>query len=100
MKIGRMVREWLIDFMCSGPVIKIVVQGVHAIDMVRKLVGHTVPAMAEMGTIRGDFSVDSPAAANRDRRAIANLIHASGTITEATNELFLWFSKKDIHPRE
>jgi len=63
-KIGEMVRSWLIDFMTSGPLVKMIVKGVHAIDMVRKLCGNTMPALAEMGTIRGDFSVDSAAAAN------------------------------------
>ena len=58
-KIGKMVRSWLLDFMCSGPVVKMVIKGVHAVDMVRKLAGSTMPSAAEMGTIRGDYSVDS-----------------------------------------
>lgn len=95
--IGKEVRKWNIDFLTSGPVVKIAVQGVHAIDMVRKLVGNTVPALAEMGTIRGDFSVDSPVLANRSHRALHNLVHASGTPQEAENELALWFSAGDIH---
>jgi len=95
-KIGVMVRGWLVDFMTSGPMVKIVVQGIHAIDMVRKLAGNTIPAFAEMGTIRGDYSVDSAASANRDHRAIYNLIHASETIEEATHELDYWMSPEDI----
>ena len=63
-EIGQMVRVWIIDFMVSGPMVKMVVQGVHAIDMVRKICGNTLPNLAEMGTIRGDYSVDSPALAN------------------------------------
>src|SRR3989344_4470935 len=65
MKIGKSVRNWILDFMTSGPVVKIVVEGIHAVDMVRKLVGNSIPALAEMGTIRGDFSVDSAALANK-----------------------------------
>ncbi len=97
MKIGQMVREWLLDFMTSGPLIKMVVKGIHAVDMVRKLSGNTLPNLAEMGTIRGDFSVDSPASANRDKRAVHNIVHASETPVEADNEIKLWFTKDEIH---
>ncbi|MDP3784484.1 MAG: nucleoside-diphosphate kinase [bacterium] len=96
-EIGKMVREWLVDFLTSGPIVKMVVEGTHAIDMVRKIVGPTIPAFAEMGTIRGDFSVDSPALANRNHRAVHNLIHASGNPEEAKHELAFWFTPEEIH---
>ena len=96
-EIGKMVREWLVDFMVSGPMIKMIIQGIHAIKMVRKIVGHTIPSFAEMGTIRGDYSVDSPAVANPAKRAVHNLIHASGNTKEAEHEMDLWFSKDEIH---
>jgi nucleoside-diphosphate kinase len=97
-EIGPEVRKWLIDYMVSGPVVKMVVQGVHAVDMVRKLAGNTQPALAEMGTIRGDYSVDSAASANKDKRAIHNLIHASETAEEAQHEIEHWEMKDKIHP--
>lgn len=93
-KIGPMVRNWLIEFMTSGPVVKMVVQGVHAVDMVRKLAGATMPADAAVGTIRGDYSVDSAAIANREKRSVHNLVHASETPEEATHEIQFWFGKK------
>lgn len=96
-KIGQMVRGWLIDYMTSGPLVKMIVQGVHAVDMVRKIAGNTCPNLAEMGTIRGDYSVDSPAAANRDKRAIHNIVHASETPEEAEHEIKLWFKDEEIH---
>lgn len=96
-KIGLMVRGWIIDFMTSGPIVKIVVEGIHAIDMVRKICGNTLPNLAEMGTIRGDYSVDSPALANANKRAVHNLVHASETPTEAKNEIKHWFKKGEIH---
>jgi nucleoside-diphosphate kinase len=65
--------------------------------MVRKIAGTTMPAQAEMGTIRGDFSVDDATAANRDKRAIHNLIHASETPQEAEHEIQFWFSPEEIH---
>lgn len=95
-KIGQMVRGWLLDFMSQGPVVKMVVEGVHAVDMVRKICGATLPSMADMGTIRGDYSVDSPALANFEKRAIYNLVHASETPEEATHEISYWFDKKDV----
>jgi nucleoside-diphosphate kinase len=96
-EIGPHVRRWLVDYMCSGPVVKMVIKGVHAVDMVRKLAGNTQPALAEMGTIRGDYSVDSAASANKDKRAIFNLIHASETPEEAAHEIEHWGMKKKIH---
>jgi nucleoside-diphosphate kinase len=96
-KIGREVRGWLIDFMTSAPMVRMVVQGIHAIDMVRKIVGETMPYKAEMGTIRGDFSADSPALANKEKRAVMNLVHASETADEAAHEIEFWFGKGKVH---
>jgi len=95
-KIGEIVRGWLMDYMTSGPMVKIIVEGIHAVDMVRKMVGNSIPALAEMGTIRGDFSVDSAVLANRQKRAIHNLIHASETEKEASHEIDFWFAPEEI----
>jgi nucleoside-diphosphate kinase len=95
--IGKMVRKWLIDFMTSAPLVKMVVEGVHAIDMVRKLAGETMPSAAAVGTIRGDYSVDSAAAANKEKRAVMNIVHASETQEEATHEIAHWFKPEDIY---
>lgn len=97
LEIGKLVRNWLIDYMTSGPLVKIVVKGIHAVDMVRKIAGSTMPAQAEMGTIRGDFSVDDATVANKDKRAIHNIVHASENNSEAEHELNYWFSPEDIH---
>lgn len=96
-EIGPMIREWLISYMTSAPVVKIVVEGVHAVDTLRKMVGNTMPALAELGTLRGDFSVDSAAAANKEKRAVHNLVHVSETPEEAQHEINHWFAKNDIH---
>ncbi len=96
-KIGKMVRGWLIDYMISAPLVKMVVQGVHAVDMIRKIAGPTMPYLAEMGTIRGDFSADSPALANAEKRAVMNLVHASETPEEAAHEIKHWFGKEPIY---
>lgn len=95
-EVGKMVREWLVSYMISGPLVKMVVKGLHAIPMVRKIVGHTIPSFAEMGTIRGDFSVDSAAIANREKRAVHNIVHVSETPEEAAHEIEHWFSPEEI----
>ncbi|MBU1038905.1 nucleoside-diphosphate kinase [Patescibacteria group bacterium] len=95
--IGQMVRKWLVEYMTSAPLVKMVVEGVHVVDMVRKLAGNTMPYIAEMGTLRGDFSVDSAAAANKDKRAVHNIVHASETAEEASHEISHWFSPEQIH---
>jgi nucleoside-diphosphate kinase len=95
-KIGPHVRGWLIEFMTSAPMVKMVVQGVHAVDMVRKIAGPTMPYQADMGTIRGDFSNDSPAIANLEKRPVFNLVHASETPEEAAHEIKHWFGNDPV----
>src|SRR3989344_1879090 len=97
LEIGKMIYGWNVELFTSGPVVAILISGIHAIDMVRKIVGKTIPAFAEMGTIRGDYSVDSPALANEGKRAIRNIVHASGDPVESTHEVKHWFTEKEIH---
>ena len=95
-KIGPMVREWLVDYMIEAPLVRMVVEGVHAVDMVRKIIGPTMPVNADMGTFRGDYSSDSAAIANAEKRAIYNLAHASETAEEAQHEIEFWFGDHPI----
>lgn len=96
-EIGKMVRKWLVDYMVSAPLVRMVVEGVHAVDMVRKIVGPTMPYLADMGTFRGDFSSDSAAIANSEKRAVMNLAHASETPEEAAHEIEFWFGNRPIY---
>jgi len=96
-KIGPQVRKWVIDFMTSAPVVKMVFQGIHAVDVVRKIAGETMPYKADMGTIRGDFSIDSPALANKEKRAVMNIVHCSETPEEAEHEIKHWFKDSVIN---
>jgi nucleoside-diphosphate kinase len=96
-EIGKMVRVWLMDYIMEGPVLAIVLSGPHAVELVRKLTGHTLPLVSLPGTIRGDFSFDSSYLANSSKRPIKNLIHASGNKEEAEYEIPLWFTKEEIH---
>ncbi|MDR7418992.1 MAG: nucleoside-diphosphate kinase [Armatimonadota bacterium] len=95
--IGRQVRQWLLDFVASGPVVAFVLEGTHAIAVTRKLVGDTLPFRAAPGTIRGDLSADSPTVANLQKRPVRNLVHASGTPEEAEFEIALWFRPDELH---
>ena len=95
-EIGKMVNKWNINFITSGPVVAILLEGIHAIDNVRAVAGNTLPVFAQPGTIRGDYSIDSPALANIKGRAVHNIIHASGNAEEAKYEEQLWFKKDDI----
>ncbi len=96
LEIGQMVRGWLVEYMTSAPLVRMVVEGVHAVDMVRKICGVTLPSMADMGTIRGDYSADSPAVANTEKRAVMNLVHASETPQEAQHEIEHWFGDRKV----
>jgi len=96
-EIGKMVRQWNMEFLTSGPVVAVLLQGLHAVDNVRMMAGNTLPRFAEPGTIRGDYSLDSPILANLNKRSVKNIIHASGNVEEASFEEQLWFHKEDIH---
>lgn len=95
-EIGKDVRKALIDFMILAPTVPMVVEGIHAISVVRKLAGATLPVFAEPGTIRGDFSHDAPTAANMESRGIFNIVHASETPEEAAHEIGHWFKEEEI----
>jgi nucleoside-diphosphate kinase len=96
-EIGGLVRKWLMDYITSGPVIAMIIEAPHAIELVRKLVGHTYPHQSTPGTIRGDYTGDSVFLSNTLKRPAKNVIHASGSREEAEFEIQLWFHEADIH---
>lgn len=96
LEIGKMVQEWNVDYLAMGPVVVMLFEGMHAITTVRKITGHTLPILADPGTIRGDFSIDTNTAANVDKRAIRNVVHASGDASEAAHEIKHWFKADEI----
>ncbi len=87
----------LVDFITEGPVVAFVIEGVHAVENVRRLVGATSPHEAAPGTIRGDFAHLSMAYASKKGLGGKNIIHASGTKNEADEEINLWFKKEELH---
>jgi nucleoside-diphosphate kinase len=95
-EVANVVVGNLKKYMTSGPVIAMVWEGAHAVELVRKITGGTEPRSAGVGTIRGDFVLDSYQMADTDGRAIRNLIHASGSVPEAQMEIPHWFNDSEI----
>ena len=81
----------------EGPVLALVLEGLHAVELVRKMVGATEPKSATPGTIRGDFAHHSYSYTDAQNKSIKNLIHASGNIEEAKQEVKLWFKDEGLH---
>ncbi|PIN81973.1 nucleoside-diphosphate kinase [Candidatus Woesearchaeota archaeon CG10_big_fil_rev_8_21_14_0_10_30_7] len=84
-------------FITQGPVLAMVLEGIDTVEIVRKLVGSTIPKEAQPGTIRGDYAHMSMQHANEKGKCVPNLIHASGNKEEAEYEINLWFTKKELH---
>jgi len=97
MELGKLVNKWLFDYVKSGPMLAMILEGRHAVENVVNLAGPTMPVQAPAGTIRGDFSTDSAAYANEEQRGVTNLIHISATVEEANYEKMLWFTPEEIH---
>lgn len=95
-EITAKILENLKRYMTSGPVIAMVWQGAHAVKIVRKITGGTEPLTSDVGTIRGDFVLDSYQMSDTDGRSVRNLIHASGSVEEAKMEIAHWFSEGEI----
>lgn len=83
-------------YMTSGPGVFMVWQGAHAVKIVRKLTGGTEPLTSDVGSIRGDYVLDSYQMSDTDSRAIRNLVHASGSPEEAENEIKHWFLPSEL----
>ena len=96
MVIANQVLNSLKKYISSGPVIAMVWQGMHAVGVVRKITGATEPLSSDVGTIRGDYTIDSYQVSDIDGRAVRNLIHASGDVDEAQAEIKLWFNEQEL----
>ncbi len=84
------------QYLTSGPVIAMVLEGVNAIAVVRKLIGSTEPHKAQPGTIRGDFAHVTFSHADESGKAVKNLIHASDSVESAEYEISVWFDPQEI----
>ena len=96
LEVTTLLLEKLKAYFTSGPAIAMVWQGAHAVPIVRKIVGGTEPLSSDVGTIRGDFVLDSYQMSDIDQRSVRNLIHATGTVEEAKKEINHWFADNEI----
>ena len=96
MEVARDIIKRLERYISTGPIVAMVVEGAHAVAHIRKIRGGVNPLSADIGTITGDFSIDSYFISDLDERAVRTLVHASGNVEEAENEIKIWFGEKDI----
>lgn len=93
---GMAILQSNAKYLSAGPVVAMIWQGAHAVEVIRKITGGTEPRSSDVGTIRGDYMLDSYMMADTDGRSIRNLIHASGSVDEASKEIPIWFDQKEI----
>ena len=93
---GKDIVRQLVTFMTSGPVLAMVLEGNESVSVVQKIVGATEPKTSDIGTIRGDLTIDSYDLAGVDERAVRNLIHCSDCPEEAEREIKIWFDESEL----
>lgn len=96
MEYGREIITTIVHYMTAAPVVAMILEGNKAVDVVTKLVGTTEPSTSDVGTIRGDFTVDSYTHSSFENRAVRNLIHCSESPAEAEREIKVWFTDAEI----
>lgn len=96
MEVGNRVLNMLKKYITAGPVVPMVWQGAHAVEVVKKITGGTEPRTSDVGTIRGDFVLDSYPMADMDKRAVRNVVHISGKVEDAKVEIPIWFKDEEL----
>lgn len=96
LEYGKDIIRALVKFMTAGPIVPMIFEGNQAMGIVKKIVGGTEPLTSEVGTIRGDYTLDSYELSSYDDRAVRNLIHCSDEVTEAEREIKIWFDEAEI----
>ncbi len=94
--LPQVILDHLANFLSASPVVAIVLEGNKAIPVVRKMVGSTEPLQSAPGTIRGDYTLDSYDLADKDGRAVRNLVHASSSLDDAEKETPIWFKDNEL----
>lgn len=93
---GQKVRDLMVSMITSGPIVAIAIEGVEAVEVIRKMVGDTEPKKAAPGTIRGDYAHVSYGYADSNEIAVFNLIHASSNPEEGKQEIEVWFNDFEL----
>lgn len=94
---GKDIIRGVVRYMGASPVVAMVWEGNRAVDVVKKLVGTTDPTASDVGTIRGDYQLDSYSLSDAEERGIRNLIHCTDKVAEADREIPIWFSPDELH---
>ncbi len=93
---GKDIIRTVVKYMTAGPVVAMVLEGNQSVAVVTKIVGTTEPSTSDVGTIRGDYTIDSYGHASFENRAVRNLIHCSDAVSEAEREIAIWFPEEEI----
>ena len=93
---GKDIIRGVVRYMRSSPLVAMVWEGNQAVAVVKKLVGSTDPTASDVGTIRGDYQLDSYTLSDAEQRGIRNLIHCSDQVSEAQREIPIWFSTEEL----
>ena len=96
MEYGKDIIRTIVRYMTAAPVVAMILEGNKAVSVVTKIVGTTEPATSDVGTIRGDYTVDSYFHATFENRAVRNLVHQSESPEEAEREMAIWFTESEI----
>jgi len=95
-KAADVILAGLKKYLSAGPVVAMVWEGINAVGIVRKITGGTEPLTSDVGTIRGDYTIDSYKLSDIDGRSVRNIVHASGSVDEANQEIPIWFKNEEI----
>ena len=93
---GKDIIRTIVKYMTAAPVVAMVWEGNQAVAVVTKIVGTTEPATSDVGTLRGDYTIDSYGHASFETRAVRNLVHCSDAVSEAEREIAIWFKDSEI----
>lgn len=93
---GKDIIRTIVKYMTAAPVVAMVWEGNQAVAVVTKIVGTTEPATSDVGTLRGDYTIDSYGHASFETRAVRNLVHCSDAVSEAEREIAIWFQENEI----
>ncbi len=93
---GKDIIRTIVHYMQESPIVALVFEGNQATAVVTKIVGTTEPTTSDVGTIRGDYTLDSFGHATYENRAVRNLVHQSESPEEAEREIKIWFADDEI----
>ena len=93
---GKDIIRGIIRYMQSSPMVAMVWEGNQAVAVVRKIVGTTDPTTSDVGTIRGDYQIDSYTLSDAEQRGIRNILHCSDQVSEAQREIAIWFTSEEL----